>query len=144
MMLPPSGLESDAWLGHPAICPSAGKKSVPAPFDATGRRDLFDVLHQGAPAPASSDSWLGHTLINPRKGKAACTGPEERMGRPHLFPIIQQVLNIALGKLALLLAVHRHAHLAGVSPSHTPRSCRQWRTCHGTLVWSAWHVTILM
>jgi hypothetical protein len=118
MMLPPSGLESDAWLGHPAICPSAGKKSVPAPFDATGRRDLFDVLHQGAPAPASSDSWLGHTLINPRKGKAASMGPEERMGRPHLFPIIQQVLNIALAKLALLLCIGMHTWLVQPRLTH--------------------------
>ena len=46
-----------------AIDPSAGKKSTPPPFDPKARKDLFQVLNQASPAPASSDSWVREPVI---------------------------------------------------------------------------------
>ena len=85
------GCRADAWFGDAAIDPSAGKKSVPPPYDPKGRQDLFQVLNQAEPAPPSSDSWMGNALIDPGKGKRSCPGPEQRMGRKDLFPLLQNV-----------------------------------------------------
>ena len=81
----------DAWFGHHAINPNAGKKSVPPPFDVKGRKDLFALLNQSVPGKPADDFWMGNILIDPAKGKKSVPGPEERMGRKDLFPIVQQV-----------------------------------------------------
>ncbi|GIL63833.1 hypothetical protein Vafri_17825 [Volvox africanus] len=79
---------ADNWIGNPLVHPSAGKKSVPAPRDPKGRRDLFDVIHGRAPGNPSDDSWLGHKLIDPAKGRVVPPGPEQRRGRKDLRDVI--------------------------------------------------------
>lgn len=80
----------DSWIGHTLIDPAAGKRPIVRPPDPRGRRDLFEVLNQRAPATPSDDAWLGHRLMDPSRGKAHPPGPEQRMGRKDLFPIVQQ------------------------------------------------------
>jgi hypothetical protein len=84
------GHKPDAWFGNLSIDPSAGKRSVPPPFDPKGRKDLFGVLNQGKPAPPPAcDAWMGNQMIDPARGRRSCPGPEQR--RKNLFPIIQHV-----------------------------------------------------
>ncbi|GLC33993.1 hypothetical protein PLESTB_000826500 [Pleodorina starrii] len=83
---------TDNWIGHPLVHPSAGKRSVQAPVDPKGRRDLFDVIHARAPGVPSDDAWLGNKLIDPAKGRVVPPGPEQSRGRQDL----RDVLNMSI------------------------------------------------